>query len=152
MYTWYFGDGTSWQNAANASTGHSYTQAGEYDVTLVATYQDVCKDVITKYHAVIMDFCEYYAPSAFTPNGDGHNDRFMPIGYNVSKLAYLKIYDRWGKVAYLEESILVNGINGWDGNINGQPAPEGVYVFETQLIYIDNSPSEIKRGTVSLIR
>ncbi len=151
-YTWYFGDGTTWQNAANANTGHAYTGVGEFNVTLIATYNNVCIDSITQYHAVTMDFCEYYIANAFTPNGDGHNDLFVPIGFNVAEIAYLQIFDRWGRMVYEAKKIPANGATGWDGTFNNQPAPEGVYVYKVQMTYIDGSPSEPRVGDVSLVR
>ena len=151
-YTWYFGDGKTWQNAANPNTAHDYTQVGEYSVTLVATYHDVCIDSITQYNAVIMDFCNYNIASAFTPNGDGSNDLFLPIGYNAKNIHYLYILDRWGKIVYQLENVPANNAVGWDGHVNNRAALEGVYVYKVKMEYIDGRISEEKVGTVTLVR
>lgn len=64
------------------------------------------------------------APNAFTPNQDGLNDVFLLKAENISNFRLL-VFDRWGAMVYEGRGLE----NGWDGNINGQPAPEGSYVW-----------------------
>jgi flagellar hook assembly protein FlgD len=52
-------------------------------------------------------------------------------------------------------------VDGWDGNFNGQPMPQGNYMWKVSATFIDDSPwngSDIGKGeyktmgTVTLIR
>ena len=92
--------------------------------------------------------CQFYIPNAFTPNGDGHNDVFLPK-YQCLFINYeLKIYNRYGQLIFVSR----NAGNGWDGLFGGQQQPTGTYVW--MLNYKDNlTGKEVrKNGTVVLIR
>jgi len=67
-----------------------------------------------------------FMPTAFTPNGDGLNDIFLPAFQSVDDGAYeLLIYDRWGQLVFETNNPLV----GWNGQINGRPAQDGAYQY-----------------------
>lgn len=60
----------------------------------------------------------------FTPNGDGRNDVFKLEGEYIV-IYELSIFNRWGKLVFK-----TNEPQGaWDGNVNGQAAPSGVYFW-----------------------
>jgi len=64
-------------------------------------------------------------PNAFTPNGDGLNDVFRPIGVTGMANFSLTIFDANGSRIY---SITDPFAVGWDGRYSsGIPAPEGNY-------------------------
>jgi gliding motility-associated-like protein len=64
-----------------------------------------------------------YLPNAFSPNDDGHNDRWFPQGYNFEPLQ-LQIFNRWGGLVYDDHS----GTPVWNGRVHGQLAETGVYL------------------------
>jgi gliding motility-associated-like protein len=68
-----------------------------------------------------------HVPTAFTPNSDGRNEGFAPVGMGIQWYG-MKIYDRWGQKLY--ETI---NSQPWDGTYNGELLPEGVYVAIIQL-------------------
>lgn len=73
----------------------------------------------------------YYTPNAFTPNGDGINDVFHPIGNVIDLESYdFNIYDRWGQVIFRSN----DPYEGWDGTSGGKELPNGVYVFRTFMV------------------
>jgi len=73
-------------------------------------------------------FCDIYVPSAFTPNGDGHNDVFKTnYASNVTNFS-MTIYDRWGMMIFRSNDMR----RGWDGFYNGIRQPEGTYVWMVQ--------------------
>lgn len=72
--------------------------------------------------------CSMVFPSAFTPNGDGKNDKFRPITAGHNQLSYFRIYDRWGKIVY--ESL--NSLSGWDGSLGGVAQDIGTYYYQVK--------------------
>jgi gliding motility-associated-like protein len=54
-----------------------------------------CDDLITDTLGT-GDSCRIYIPYAFTPNGDGVNDLFMPVAYHVKSWQF-EIYDNCGE-------------------------------------------------------
>lgn len=66
-----------------------------------------------------------YFPNAFSPNDDGLNDIFEPIGVFAEEYELL-IFNRWGELIFVSRDYR----KGWDGKVNERDAPEGVYVFK----------------------
>lgn len=95
-----------------------------------------------------------FVPSAFTPNGDGINDRFVPLGTFWTDVS-MTVFNLWGQVVYREVidnyNSQTNKLVGWDGNYDGQPAPANTYQYQVTITDKDNQQI-VKRGTVLLIR
>jgi gliding motility-associated-like protein len=87
-------------------------------------------------------------PTAFTPNGDGHNDVFRITNIKDSKLVEFNIYNRWGQVVYSNNWDITKG---WDGNYNGMPLDMGVYHFQV-IIARPGGENIMYKGDVTLIR
>lgn len=87
---------------------------------------------------------ELEVPNVFTPNDDGINDLFFPIG-NTVVCDELLIFNRWGNEIERSTNELI-----WDGTNNGEKLPEGVYFY----ILKPNEGCEnlIKQGMIHLIR
>lgn len=97
---------------------------------------------------------QVYLPNVFSPNGDGTNDRFTIFsdGLRIAQIAYLRIYDRWGNLVFSRQNLTPNDESlGWDGRIQNQPAPTGVYVYQVEIEYVDKVV-RVFSGDVSLIR
>lgn len=90
---------------------------------------------------------ELYVPTAFTPNGDGKNDRFFPFPVGIVKLNYFKVFNRWGQQVYTSNTLN----EGWDGMTDGKAQPTGTYVWMAEGVTKDNKVIT-RRGTVTLIR
>ncbi len=70
-----------------------------------------------------------YFPNAFTPDGDGRNDLFGPVGHYITEFEML-IFDRWGNQVFISDDI----DRLWDGTVNGSGmAPTGVYVYKYKV-------------------
>jgi gliding motility-associated-like protein len=98
----------------------------------------------------VKDRTALYFPNAFTPNGDGLNDIFKPVGIYITNY-HLQIFDRAGRAVFYSG----DPEHGWDGYIEGGPAQEGVYVWICTFThdYGDNLVKDLKlKGTVTLIR
>ena len=93
-----------------------------------------------------------YAPSAFSPNGDGNNDVFrLYPGPEVSAIRTMRIYNRWGVQVFEGAGDGSQAIPAWDGNIGSQPASTGAYLFVAELLFLDGHTDQI-RGEFILLR
>ncbi|RMD76534.1 MAG: gliding motility-associated C-terminal domain-containing protein, partial [Bacteroidetes bacterium] len=94
-----------------------------------------------------------FAPTAFSPDGSGYNERFtLYAGPQVARIALFEIYDRWGTLLFRATDMLPNDpMQGWDGTFRGQPLPPGVYVWRAELVLRDGSRERL-RGDVTLVR
>lgn len=99
---------------------------------------------------IVTKDCVMDIPNAFTPNGDGVNDYFMPRPQLAKGLATFKmsIYNRWGQTIF--ETGNIEG-SGWDGKMNGTEQPEGVYVYLIEATFVDGQ-QEKQQGNVTLLR
>ena len=89
----------------------------------------------------------YYLPTAFTPNGDGLNDVAIPYLVRMKSFVSFSVFDRRGTRIFYSQT---DG-KGWDGRYNGEPQPNGVYVW--MLEFIDNNNQKvIEKGTITIIR
>ena len=75
-----------------------------------------------------------YIPNAFTPNGDGINDLFRPIGIGFDVEDYqLAIFNRWGHLIFLTHD-LNDSWGGDSGPIGGaEVVPEGAYAYRIEV-------------------
>ncbi|HNQ68302.1 MAG TPA: PKD domain-containing protein [Bacteroidales bacterium] len=157
-YFWDFGDGYSSMWTENMQI-HNYTEVGEYDITMIAKNQYECLDTAFKKVRVHDEFA-FYAPSAFTPNGDGINDIFHIFGHGISdKDFYLVIYDRYGMKVF--ETSTYDEENpyrmAWDGSHNGNVLKgdpiltNGMYRWYCTFVDFIGKPHE-ESGTVTLIK
>jgi gliding motility-associated-like protein len=94
--------------------------------------------------------CYIDIPNAFSPNGDGLNDNFIPRQYLSSGLISFKmqIFNRWGQLIF--ETTSIDG-RGWDGAFNGVAQPAGVYVYLVEASFV-NGKAERYQGNVTLLR
>ncbi|WP_447641536.1 MULTISPECIES: PKD domain-containing protein [Chitinophagaceae] len=93
-----------------------------------------------------------FMANAFTPNGDGKNDRFYVTGYGVKNVRHFIIVDRWGKKVFERNDISANDFNqGWDGTINGTQAAPGTYIYMAEIECTEGNIIPLK-GSVVLIR
>lgn len=120
-YEWDLGDGTS---SYLFELDHNYQDTGKYFVTLIANTINNCSDTI-ELPIRINPVTNIYVPNTFTPNGDGNNDVFNIVGYNL-KAAEISIFDKWGTLIYYTDDIN----RGWDGDYKGQPAKTDTYIWK----------------------
>jgi len=110
--------------------------------------------VVDSFLINVKDSRRYYAPTAFSPNGDDQNDVWrLFAGPRVEAITDLRIADRWGGIHYEQITDLPPAEAGWDGNEqgSGQPLPPGTYVWSAALRYTDGS-SQAVRGQITLMR
>ncbi|HYM93344.1 MAG TPA: gliding motility-associated C-terminal domain-containing protein [Chitinophagaceae bacterium] len=119
-----------------------------YNIQLAVTNTLLnCTDSARKYLQVLNN-CYIAVPSAFTPNGDGLNDFFWPHNALKADNLEFKVYNRWGQLVFHSS----NWQQKWDGKVNGQPQPPGVFVWFLSYTNRDTGQKVFQKGTVMLIR
>lgn len=102
--------------------------------------QDSAKVDVTLNASFIM------VPNVFTPNGDGMNDEFR-VAYRSICDFHCWVFNRWQHQVYSWS----DPAKGWDGTINGRPAPESAYVYIVEATGCDGKKYKLK-GMVNLLR
>jgi len=114
--------------------------------TLVGYNKFGCTD--TAMVNINVDYLPTYGiPNAFSPNGDGNNDFFKIEHIQYEKILTFKVFNRWGQLVYNGK----DAKNGWDGRIDGKPAPTDVYNYYIELV-LPLGKHQVYKGTVTLLR
>lgn len=105
----------------------TFNESGKYLVSYIAENDMACTDTVTKELDVVC-IPVPHMPNAFTPNGDGTDDFFGPVGVGLENYSVtLNIYDGYGKLVYISN----NPDQHWNGILmNGNIAPEAYYLYE----------------------
>ncbi len=111
-------DGTLFQS----SNSFNFLLGGDY--TLYIREKEGCG-----YLEVAFSILDY--PRFFTPNNDNINDTWKIEGLENYLNANLYIFDRYGKLL-----TTLNGIETWDGQLDGRPLPATDYWFK---LFLDDS-------------
>jgi gliding motility-associated-like protein len=88
-----------------------------------------------------------FVPNAFTPNGDGLNDKIRPITAGIERLDFFRIFNRYGQIIFETN----NPEGAWDGTLKGKPQGSGTFIYQVQAL---DYTGEVLRqkGTFNLIR
>lgn len=137
-YTLLWSDGTS-----NSSL--TVEQGGIY---FVSATDSTCYSISDSISVTLEDCTFYiYMPNAFSPNGDGINDIYIPIQNGEIEDYVMRIFDRWGELLFETRDIEI----GWDGTLKGNDLNPGVYVWSIGY----NTPDKVrlvKKGSLTLLR
>jgi len=85
--------------------------------------------------------------NAFTPNGDGINDKWFITNGNCLAKAGVQVFNRYGAKVFEDKDYR----NNWDGTYNGKPLPDGTYYYVISYFLINNKVETIK-GDVTILR
>lgn len=146
--------GRSWIVDGNAhyfgeDLEYAFADTGIHRILLIAVDRFLCTDTLETTIRVYREV-HFYLPNAFTPNGDGKNDVFGPVGSLDALGQYgMTIYDRWGSKVFNAS----DPADFWNGNLNnsGKALPSGAYVCEVHYTGTDGSPL-VTRQVFALIR
>jgi gliding motility-associated-like protein len=142
-----------WQPAAGLSCSDcsspiaSPTATTSYVVS--GTSANGCKSSDTVTVFVSKSPCEgIFFPNAFTPDGDGINDKFGPLILNTMNYPFklFRIYNRWGEIVFETKDYSQK----WDGKFRHVDQPAGNYVY---FLLLDcNGKSTVIKGNLTLLR
>jgi gliding motility-associated-like protein len=145
-YEWSFGDADS---SHQVNPEHLYpNNVSDYMVNLVAVTRFGCTDSIQQKVRVV-DEITFYAPTAFTPDGDGKNEVFLVKGNGIIEEGFnMIVYDRWGQEIFNSTDKKIP----WDGkSSDGKFVKPGVYTWIVKYTDVYMVPHE-KSGVVNVIR
>lgn len=145
-YKWLFDDGDTLRTVQrDTAVTHLYNFSGNFHTCLVAYNNSGCSDTACQEIAITiipgMD-----VPNAFSPNGDGHNDKVYVRGYGIAKMSW-QIYNRWGVLVYTG----TDKNEGWDGRYKGVLQAQDVYHYILQVEFSDGRKAN-KKGDITLLR
>jgi gliding motility-associated-like protein len=140
------GDTLSYGNSVTIT----WDREGTFDIT-VKFYND-CYLLPESYEVYVIECIRsaVYFANAFTPNGDGKNDTWSPIGFGLMDIHWY-IFDRWGLQIYEADS----PADVWDGCMDykgeRRPCQADVYVW---LAYWNDAEYgfNTKTGRVTIVR
>ncbi len=146
QWQWSFGD-VFGSSSTDQNPSFTYLEPNCYAVLLDVTSSNGCTDSAT------LDVCldgdvAIYVPNAFTPNGNGLNEVFIPYTYGIDAQKYeFWIFDRWGNQIFHTTDINA----GWDGTLNSTKCQIDTYVYRVYAWDILGNPHKVIGG-FSLIR
>ena len=117
------------------------------EVCYEVTYVDECGHESAASDPVCFQFTSsIVVPNAFAPGSTPPNNTFN-IPYGIFLNFRMEIYNRWGRLLFVSN----DAATGWDGTVNGQPAPAGGYVYRINYNSGQNTPV-LLTGSFTLIR
>ncbi len=143
-YKWEI-DGKSF---SDKSVEHEFVRSGDYPIKLVLTDGE-CSAEATKSVKVVISHV-YFVPNAFTPDSDGVNSTFGPIGEDMDFKTYsFGITNSRGDVVFTSTDPAVQ----WNGKINnvGTDVEAGVYYWIIKTVDRYGN-SQTRKGTVNVMR
>ncbi len=94
---------------------------------------------------------QVFVPNAFTPDGDGRNDKLVVNSSGINAIKSFKIYSRWGELLFEKYNFPPNNpAFGWDGKIKGQTGSAEVYVYILEVT-CDNNEKLSFKGNITLL-
>ncbi len=94
-----------------------------------------------------------FIPTAFSPDGNGVNDKFTLYADNsVERVTRMQIYNRWGVLMFQKADFLPNNeADGWNGSFNAGAVVPDIYIYFFEVLF-KNGKTEIFSGDVSILR
>lgn len=141
-YLWTPSTGLS--NATISNPLFNYGDSMKYLINLRTV--SGCETVDTQ-HVYIRREIDIRVPTAFTPNGDGHNDVLDIFLVDIKVLKWFRVFNRWGQLLFETN----DPRQRWDGTFKGVKQPAETYVWTAQGEGIDGR-EVIRRGQCVLLR
>ncbi|MBA3830057.1 MAG: gliding motility-associated C-terminal domain-containing protein [Taibaiella sp.] len=133
-------------STGNTTCCVTVTAAGTYSLKkyTVCGFADASLDIAS----YPCDSC-IWAPSGFTPNGDGRNDKFHIISRCPLKSFYTEVVNRYGQSVF--KSYWID--RQWDGTKNGVPAEVGTYYYYIRYtLNKEDATEQTVKGDITLVR
>lgn len=132
-----------WSTGSTSQSEYIYEEGKAHLRVITPCYDQ------TREFEIVQRFCldiEPYIPSAFTPFGQ--NPLWIIGGIEANTKLSVEVFNRWGQRIFHSEDYFNNW---WDGTINGNVVPSGVYSYRIVAYYEGRDPV-FKSGTVTIVR
>lgn len=138
-------DSFLWQDGSEGRK-FNVSQTGKYTLT---AFRDGCSDTSSVLVSIVDCNCNLFVPNAFSPNGDGLNDKFEPkLDCNSARSTYkISIYNRFGQRVFLS----YRADDAWDGTFNGQKQDMGTYFYRIEYENWERKLF-VRQGDLTLLR
>lgn len=113
-----------WVNDAEQLQGNRYSTSNNAIIKVKTSNDCGADSAMAKVDFIDCDTCSLFLPTAFTPDRNGLNDEYYPYIFCKVVSYDFRIYNRWGEKIFETKTIRQR----WDGNVNGKPAQQGVYI------------------------
>lgn len=135
-------------NSVPAQTNFIATNLGYGSYTVTVSGLDVCTATGTGKVEMDLSCIGIFFPSAFTPDNNGRNDGFGPLGSLGALSDYkLNVYNRWGEIVFTS----TNPFEKWNGKMKGVDTDSNIFVWSATFSF-GGKPKEMRKGTITLIR
>ena len=124
--------------------------SGVYQVSVVDSNGCEASDLI---QLILRRERPVFIPSAFSPNGDGVNDRVWVSAAEgvVDKVLSFTVHNRWGESVFeLGEHDPNVEAFGWDGRFRGEILNPAVFAYAVLIRYTDGT-EEVLEGDITLV-
>jgi gliding motility-associated-like protein len=119
-------------DAGNPGSRYDWSTGASSQVIMAGAYGTYYVQVTNQYDCSVRDsaqvheFCPatVFVPNTFTPNGDGLNDLFLPVGKSIAEIQF-RVFDRWGELLFQSNDLET----GWDGTYRGELVKNDMYVW-----------------------
>jgi len=128
IYEWYNAE----DDLLSVNSELSVTDSGSFYVFVID--ENNCNDFSENAIVHTVRRTEIYIPTAFTPNGDDHNELFVISGNYINSYS-MKIYNKWGEELFVSNSIY----KYWDGTFENNKVQQGTYFYFVEVIGEDGN-------------
>jgi len=151
-FDWTFYDSTNTMIGSDYVQNPIYNFSGlieqQYYIQLYVENQNGCSDTVYGTQIVEGEYA-FFLPNSFTPNGDGLNDSFFPVGDKISVENYsFKIFNRWGELIFSTKDFNEK----WDGTYQNNALSSDAYIWKIDLVDSSSGKEKSLKGYVLLSR
>ncbi|HQW05831.1 MAG: gliding motility-associated C-terminal domain-containing protein [Flavobacteriales bacterium] len=133
-------------DAGNPGSQYDWSTGETSRVILAGAYGWYAVEVLNQFDcaardsAEVVEFCPsaIFIPNTFTPNGDGTNDYFLPVGKNIAAM-HMYVFDRWGNQLFESDDSTM----GWDGTYGGQVVKNDIYVWRLTYKFTEDKDGSL---------
>lgn len=146
----------NWSGIPNSSCNNCPNPQAKvvYDVCVSCTVTN-SYNCLTSDTLCIKTFCPdavVFVPNAFTPDGDGINDKLMIQGKGIKQIKSYRIFNRWGEMVFERTNFSPGDpAYAWDGKIRGKLATPDIFVYIIEGI-CEKGYSSIFKGNVAILK
>ncbi len=138
---WDFGDGST---SKKQNPEYIYPDTGIFRVSLIIYNSQGCADSTSRLVHIIGVPGKLYIPNAFMPESQTPELRTFKLKGQGLLSYHLRILNKFGQVFFESSKLNEDGEPSefWDGTYRGEPASQGVYVWEASAKYTNSSEWE----------